>query len=91
MSEFFRFPETIFATQNGLLEQISHANSEGDEIADAIQQNESPERIAEEIIDKIHSLETALRILQRDFGIDTTVIAAGVTVKNKARGYYGLL
>ena len=80
------FPVLKFSRTNGLWKQIGHMESEMREVADAFYKP-SPYRIAEEIADVMVSSMTALRILQRDYGIVPEEVLTEVFVKNKARGY----
>lgn len=59
----YRFPRTKFVEQNTLMIQVDHISKELDEVVAAHIGGESPQRIAEELVDVIHSAETALRIL----------------------------
>jgi len=43
---------------------------------------------AEEVMDKLHSCETALRILQEKYGINLSKLRCEVERKNAVRGYY---
>lgn len=88
MSKLFSFPPTVFTKRNDFATQLIHIASEFNEVSKAFQDGESPERVAEEMIDAIHSLETGLRILQQNRGIDVDVTAAEVMIKNARRGYY---
>lgn len=72
---------------NDLNQQLAHASSEMDEIGDAAAYGEGATRIAEEILDCMHSLESALRILQEQ-GLNVSLVADMVIKKNIARGYY---
>lgn len=68
-----------------LSRQLAHVMSEVNESYDALEDGESSERIAEELMDVIHAAETALRML----GVDVDKAWRGVIEKNSKRGYYG--
>ena len=80
----FNFPRAKFADSNTIEDQVLHIVSESIEAA-----NESdPELQAMEIMDCLHSCETALRILEEQHGIGLDSIIAEVEHKNRVRGYY---
>ena len=68
--------------------QLSKVHEEFNEVTDAYFSEETPERIAEELMDLDHSVEQALRKLER-IGVDLNAVKRGVIEKNDARGYYG--
>lgn len=84
----FRFPRAKFASENDLRQQIGHAGSEFAEIIEAMTDMEPMENVAAEICDAIHSLETALRIMQERHGISVRDMIIAVEIKNRQRGYY---
>jgi predicted DNA-binding protein len=82
----FTFPRTTFATSNGLFEQLNHIGSELSEVNQAFL-NEPIERVAEELVDLYHSVETALRIIDERYVL-IVAVAEKVAEKNLRRGYY---
>lgn len=85
----YRFPRTIFVDINSIKVQLEHSLSEVMESIDALENHEGFIRVAEEILDSIHSLETALRHIEEKSGLNTGNIAEYVRIKNDQRGYYG--
>jgi len=83
----FRFPRTKFVDEKGIVGQTYHIESELEEVWDA-ETLPDMQRIAEEIVDLSHSVETLLRILAEKHGVDLEAVCAAVIEKNKARGYY---
>lgn len=81
----FTFPRTIHVDQP-LIDQLQHVKSELDETMQAYL-NEPIERVAEELVDLYHSVETALRIIDERY-IPVKVTVALVEKKNRERGYY---
>lgn len=82
----FSFPRTSFTDSNGLYEQITHICSEVSEVNEAYL-NEAIERVAEELVDLYHSVETALRIIDENY-ISIDAVGEKVINKNLRRGYY---
>lgn len=82
----FIYPATKFVS-NGLYTQLRHVGSEADEAMAAFYTPYIND-LAAELCDVIHSAETALRILQANYGVDVEVVQAGVVRKNQERGYY---
>lgn len=68
--------------------QLVKVRSEIREVANAYVDGETNERLAEELMDADHAIETALRILEAE-GVDLDAVKRGVIEKNDARGYYG--
>lgn len=81
----FTFPRTNYVNQP-LINQLQHIKSELDETMQAYQ-NDPIERVAEELTDLYHSVETALRIIDERY-VPVKVIVAQVEKKNRERGYY---
>lgn len=83
----FNFPRTSFVTENGICMQSKHIGSEAMEIDQSVY---TPDinHTAEEVMDCLHSCETALRILQEKHGINLNEVRARVKAKNMMRGYY---
>ncbi|NTU49490.1 MAG: hypothetical protein HGA87_01100 [Desulfobulbaceae bacterium] len=86
---FYRFPRTKFADRNTLSEQIDHVYSELVEVHTA-HLNFTPALVAEELVDLIHSAETALRILEKEYDFCIEAVVDGVKEKNLARNYYNI-
>jgi hypothetical protein len=85
----YNFPATRFANENSLEQQLVHIISEMDEVSQAYNE-ESPERLTEEIFDLLHSVETAIRMIEKEMGKkDMAKIELSVWKKNLERGYYG--
>ena len=68
--------------------QLSKVHEEFNEVMDAYFSEETPERLAEELMDLNHANEQALRKLEA-MGVDLDAVKRGVIEKNDARGYYG--
>jgi hypothetical protein len=83
----FNFPRARFVDENGLVSQILHMGSEQEEI-ECSMLTPDIEHTVEEIMDRYHSCETALRIAQEKYGIDLPEVRRRVERKNAARGYY---
>ena len=83
----FNFPETIYVRQNGIATQSEHIYSEALEVKQAVL---TPDVLhtAEEVMDCLHSCETALRILQNKYGINLSQLRRDVERKNFDRRYY---
>jgi hypothetical protein len=83
------FPCAKFADENTITEQITAIGKEFAEICHASWGCEGIDRITEEILDTLHSCETALRIIEAEHGpgyVHDRMQA--VIAKNTARGYY---
>lgn len=83
----FNFPRTKFVDENGICAQVVHMRSEQREIEDELQTTDIMV-IAQEVMDKYHSSETALRILQEKYGVNLNELQVVVEKKNADRGYY---
>jgi len=83
----YNFPKTRFVGCNGIATQVIHIYSEALEIKEAAF---TPDinHAAEEVMDCLHSCETALRILETKYGIDIYKLRMDVERKNMERGYY---
>jgi NTP pyrophosphatase (non-canonical NTP hydrolase) len=81
------FPRIKFVDDNGIAGQIKHIISEAKE---AEESSLTPDinHTAEEVMDCLHSCESALRILQEKYGINISEVRRGVERKNQERGYY---
>ena len=84
----YRFPRTRFVNFNELKAQLDHSVGEMVEVVTAYDAREGLQRVTEEILDTIHSLETGLRILSERYEVDVPDISEYVRVKNSVRGYY---
>jgi hypothetical protein len=85
----YNWPETKFARENTLLDQVAHILSEADEIAEAGPWVTIP--MHKEIADLHHSIETFWRNLARRVGHEyVATVFQAVEDKNRARGYYDL-
>lgn len=83
----FNFPRTKFVDENDLPAQVLHMGSEQVEIEE-VMLTPDIEHTAEELMDKYHSCETGLRILQEKHGINLSELRRNVERKNVVRGYY---
>lgn len=83
----FNFPRAKFVDENGLVSQILHMSTEQTEI-EQVMLTPDLEHTAEEIMDKYHSCETALRILEEKHGVNLNKLQQQVERKNHSRGYY---
>lgn len=87
----YLFPKTLFAETNTTEKQLKHILSEADEIRNSIVNAEPAQRNIEEVIDTWHSIETYIRILEKEHGIERVLEAIDqVFQKNDERGYYQL-
>ena len=84
----FRFPRAKFVTDNGIIGQTSHVETELVELKYELFNSPDITPVAEEAMDLHHSTETLLRILEEKHGVDLLVISRLVEDKNRARGYY---
>lgn len=95
-----QFPKIKFAKTNSIVEQWLHLRSEVMEVQNAINDmrmiNDDEALIEalaaqaiEECLDTIHSAETLIMVIQREYpGIDLAAIKQDVICKNAKRGYY---
>lgn len=83
----YHFPRVKFAGLNELGEQLKHVCSEANE-AEIAYQHADINHLALELCDVIHSAETAMRILEENYGVDVEKAKDSVRKKNEARGYY---
>ena len=83
----FNFPKTRYADINGIVAQATHIYSEALEVQQAVFASDM-NHTAEEIMDCLHSCETALRILQERYNINLNALRMDVERKNMERGYY---
>lgn len=93
MERVFRFPRAVFVGRNTVLQQFRHVRSEVAEIWQELEPGYAggcfdPVRVAEESLDAIHSLETQLRILTEQHGVDLLLVMVQLIQKNRVRGYY---
>jgi len=83
------FPRIKFASTNTLHQQLQHVMSESDEIFEEMLNIPlKHDRLAEELVDQMHSCETALRIMQEKYCIPVYRVIEKVIQKNRERGYY---
>ncbi len=83
----FTFPEVRFVKTASLEKQVSHVLSEAAEVDDACRPG-NYDHLSMELLDLIHSAESALRILDEQYGVDLPALHAAVIKKNQERGYY---
>lgn len=87
--QWWRFPVTKFAESNSIEDQLDHIRSEHKEMWLAFIDGKVG-NLCEEIFDLIHSCETALWIIKKEFpAVDMPAAMQAVVGKNKARRYYG--
>jgi hypothetical protein len=85
----YLFPRSKFADTNNLRQQITHIGSEFAEVCHASWANEGVDRLTSEILDTLHSCETALWILEGMHGPGFIHDHwQAVIKKNRDRGYY---
>jgi hypothetical protein len=85
----YHFPRTHFADTNTLQEQLTHIAGETCEALRASAKREGIDRITEEILDVLHSCETALWIIESEHGPRYVHDKMqSVINKNLDRGYY---
>jgi RecA/RadA recombinase len=85
----YLFPKTRFAETNTTEKQLKHILSEADEVRNSIVNAEPAHRTIEEVVDTWHSIETYIRILEKEHGIERVLEAIDQVVKkNDERGYY---
>lgn len=89
MQDFYRFPRAKFADTNDINKQVLHTISESREVlAEFNSLTIRYDEIAIELLDLIHSSETALRILAERHNVNVELAKEYVEMKNAARGYY---
>lgn len=88
----YNFPRTQFVSENGIVFQTAHVLLEAEEArfeaSNLNEENPDIYPLAMEIMDIYHSAETALRILEEQYGVDVQKLMHDVALKNDARGYY---
>lgn len=84
----FTFPPTKFVEENTYHQQVKHVISEMRETIEAFENMESYERVEEEIIDTLHSIETYIRIRDKRYPGDIERTIDKVKAKNERRAYY---
>lgn len=83
----FNFPATTFTKTSHIFAQVAHIQTEADEAFRELATNDI-DALSMEIMDCMHSCETALRILEARYGVDVKEIMIKVYNKNCERGYY---
>lgn len=83
----FNFDRTKFVGLNAIINQIAHISAEVDESLEAAMTTDLF-HLAEELMDVLHSAESALRIMKEFHNINLNEVRQAVKSKNKARGYY---
>ena len=86
----FFWPETKFARENSIADQLEHVFSEVEEVKQALK---TPDinimDVDMEIFDLYHSLETFIRVLQRFESPEYIQHLREIVInKNRERGYY---
>ena len=89
VGNIYRFPRVTFTDTNGIYGQCLHVYSEAMEVLKAVERSGDMSALAMELLDVIHSAETALRILEEKHGVNVQSLKKSVIGKNAARGYYG--
>lgn len=92
-----KFPKSVFVDVNNVRQQVNHVYSEMLEVlAELPKDNEYVNRdgvidaFTIEVLDLYHSVESLLRILDKDHHIPVTEAMQKVIIKNQLRGYYPL-
>lgn len=83
----FNFPRTKFVNSGAIIKQINHMESEAKESLEAAF-TPNIDHTAEEIMDTLHSCESALRIMEEFHGVNLSKVRRDVETKNALRGYY---
>lgn len=83
----WNFPRVKFCNNGAIIKQISHLRSEVDE-AIAAAMTPDIEHTAMELMDVLHSAETALRIMAEFHGVNLHKVRRDCELKNHERGYY---
>lgn len=83
----FNFDRTKFVGLNAIINQIAHISTEVDESVEASMTADNL-HLAEELMDVLHSTESALRIMKEFHGINLNEVRSAVKSKNRERGYY---
>jgi hypothetical protein len=92
----YNFPKYIYSdpvTESDIRLQHNKCYEELNEIFYAlVRDEESPERVMEETLDLLHSVETLIKMLRDNYGFTNrqiNLIHGDVIYKNGERGYYG--
>lgn len=83
----FNFPRVRFVDSNAIIKQISHIDSEVHEAVDAAM-TPNINDLAGELMDVLHSAESALRIMEEFHGVNLAQVRCETERKNTLRGYY---
>jgi F0F1-type ATP synthase delta subunit len=86
----FFWPETKFARENSIADQLEHVFSEVEEVKQALKTPDIDIMAVDmEILDLHHSLETFIRVLQRFESPEYIQHLREIVInKNRERGYY---
>jgi hypothetical protein len=91
----YTWPETTFAQTNTMEQQLDHILSEVDEVTELgpfsqpMASDNNLADLVEELMDLHHSIETFMRIVERErSAVWLNGAAACVKAKNFTRGYY---
>lgn len=87
LNMLYHFPPVRFVDENNIYGQVAHIQTEADEAFRELSTGDI-DALADEIMDAMHSCETALRILEKRHGIDVKAVMMRVYEKNEKRGYY---
>ena len=79
-----KYPKIKFADTNTFLQQYFHFQEELREV----QKTTTKENFYEELADLEHSLETLIRVIEREEGVNFEEYRDKVIDKNYRRGYY---
>jgi hypothetical protein len=83
----YNFPRTKFVDETDLYTELEHLEEEAGEVKDALFECDL-DHLAEELWDFNQNAESALRILEEKYGINTLKARLEVIKKNEGRGYY---
>ena len=83
----YNFPRVKFVSNNAIIKQLEHLQSEVNEVLEAAMTPDI-EHLAEELMDVLHSAETALRVLEEFHGVNLCRVRCLVERKNFERFYY---
>jgi len=83
------FPKTVFVENTTIDDQMLKIATELMEATVALDDPaENYESVAIELWDVIQAVETALRILEKQYGVNVNIVRQYVYEKNRSRKYY---
>ena len=87
LNMLYHFPKVRFVDENNIYGQVAHIQTEADEAFRELSTGDI-DALADEIMDTMHSCETAMRILEKSHGVNPNAVMMRVYEKNEKRGYY---